>query len=221
MRKLKAANRHYCRYMLAILSRHAKYGGNCMGGVACVVGSPNPRQREPRIRRKRSGILFVVCAAYGGEGHVAAIVHPLSACWLAGRWTCSTGDKGLRQRHSTRKAIGSDFIRTIRRWRSRDARTHRATWRRIGCSIRPRRYYGDCHSTSTRDNRRRCKRTRIRILTSFLAHPICHNFPVCGGYKLSRRKQIVEEYAVGSNHGGVVHLVRTPAPRRDLGLLVT
>jgi putative SOS response-associated peptidase YedK len=27
-----------------------------------------------------------------------------------------------------------------------------------------------------------------------VAHPICHNLPMCGRYKLSRRKQIVEEY---------------------------
>ena len=26
------------------------------------------------------------------------------------------------------------------------------------------------------------------------AHPICHNLPMCGRYRLSRRKQIVEEY---------------------------
>jgi hypothetical protein len=24
--------------------------------------------------------------------------------------------------------------------------------------------------------------------------PICHNLPMCGRYKLSRRKQVVEEY---------------------------
>jgi hypothetical protein len=26
------------------------------------------------------------------------------------------------------------------------------------------------------------------------ARPICHNFPMCGRYRLSRRKQVVEEY---------------------------
>src|SRR5579864_6509573 len=26
------------------------------------------------------------------------------------------------------------------------------------------------------------------------AHPICHNLPMCGRYRLSRRKQLVEEY---------------------------
>jgi hypothetical protein len=90
----------------------------------------------------------------------------------AGRWTCSTGDKRLRQRHSARKAIGPDFIWTIRRWRSRDARTHRTTWRRIGCSIRPRRYGGDCHSASTRHNHRHCtgkRRVRIRFGQPVLA----------------------------------------------------
>ena len=27
-----------------------------------------------------------------------------------------------------------------------------------------------------------------------VAHPTCHNFPMCGRYRLSRRKQVVEEY---------------------------
>ncbi len=27
-----------------------------------------------------------------------------------------------------------------------------------------------------------------------VSHPICHNLPMCGRYKLSRRKQVVEEY---------------------------
>jgi putative SOS response-associated peptidase YedK len=27
-----------------------------------------------------------------------------------------------------------------------------------------------------------------------VSHPICHNLPMCGRYRLSRRKQLVEEY---------------------------
>jgi hypothetical protein len=27
-----------------------------------------------------------------------------------------------------------------------------------------------------------------------VAHPTCHNLPMCGRYRLSRRKQVVEEY---------------------------
>jgi hypothetical protein len=39
-------------------------------------------------------------------------------------------------------------------------------------------------------------------------HPICHNFPMCGRYRLSRRKQIIEEHFAS--------VVRLVAPQNDL-----
>src|SRR5216684_8964669 len=33
-----------------------------------------------------------------------------------------------------------------------------------------------------------------RRASSEIVPPICHNLPMCGRYKLSRRKQLVEEY---------------------------
>jgi len=35
---------------------------------------------------------------------------------------------------------------------------------------------------------------KLAVVQMRAAHPICHNLPMCGRYKLSRRKQIVEEY---------------------------
>src|SRR5208337_4750919 len=35
---------------------------------------------------------------------------------------------------------------------------------------------------------------RFRRETAHLAKPICHNLPMCGRYRLSRRKQLVQEY---------------------------
>jgi hypothetical protein len=35
---------------------------------------------------------------------------------------------------------------------------------------------------------------KLAVVQMRAAHPICHNLPVCGRFRLSRRKQIVEEY---------------------------
>src|ERR1700722_9386310 len=59
-----------------------------------------------------------------------------------------------------------------------------------------------------------------RLITCF-AHPICHNFPMCGRYRLSRRKQIVEAHfsSFSSVSGGEDWTLATILPLLSLSRL--